>query len=121
MGIREPLRVVEVGRIFPTLVRKLRHGPLCKASLEARGPTRVLVSNLDKGPTTDSRLGQGVSRQPANKVWDTSGQVCDQSGRCSAPSRDPSPAPGGVEPSRVPVRASVLDSLSCPDGRVCIL
>lgn len=53
MGIKERLGAVEVGRIFPTLVRKLRHGPLCKASVEARGPTRVWSRISTRGWTTD--------------------------------------------------------------------
>lgn len=32
-AVVEVVGVVEVGRMFPTLVRKLRHGPLCEAAV----------------------------------------------------------------------------------------
>lgn len=53
VGVVEVVEMVEVGRMFPTLVRKLRHGPLCEAAVGCA----VRVGSLDDETTRGGRVG----------------------------------------------------------------
>lgn len=96
--------VVEVGRMFPTRVGKLRHGPLCEA---AGGGGRTLdddggggeerggwlVSSLEAGSTRARAAGGllGIVAVAVTVAVAASKQVCDE-----RPDPDPGPAPGQV-------------------------
>lgn len=87
MELRMLPRIVEVGRMFPTLVRKLRHGPLCEAAggggwtLDDEGVPAGLESRVvESRVSRQARRGLGLLGMVA-----ASKQVCDEGGRYQQP------------------------------------